>query len=106
MAQKNPAGISHELIEPDAMCTLEELCHACNVQAAWVAELVDHGVIEPAGRTQTDWQFTSVSIVRVAKAKRLERDLSLNPPGVALVLELLDEIEELRSCLKSAAARP
>ena len=53
------------------------------------------------GGGRSDWQFTSLAIIRVARAKRLERDLSLNPPGVALALDLLDEIEDLRSRLKA-----
>jgi len=83
------------------ICTLEELCRACNVQADWVSELVEHGVLEPIDQKGSVWKFASFSIVRVAKAKRLERDLGLNPPGVALVFELLAEIDELHSRLKN-----
>lgn len=101
MADKLSPTVSSEIIETGTICSLEELCLACNVDAKWIAELVEHGVIEPIGSTGSDWQFASVSIVRVAKAKRLERDLSLNPPGVALVLDLLQEIEDLRSRLNT-----
>ena len=108
MTDKTSSSFTAETIETDAVCTLKELCLACNVEADWIAELVEHAVIEPIGETGSDWQFASLSIVRVAKAKRLERDLSLNAPGVALVLELLDEIEDLRSRLKAyeAPAQP
>jgi chaperone modulatory protein CbpM len=101
MTDKAAPTVSSEVIEAGAICSLEELCLACNVDAKWIAELVEYGVIEPLSPTERDWQFASVSIVRVAKAKRLERDLSLNPPGVALVLDLLQEIDELRSRLKT-----
>jgi chaperone modulatory protein CbpM len=70
------------------------------VEADWIAELVEHGIIEPVGQARSDWQFAMVSVVRVAKAKRLERDLALNLPGLALALDLLDEIDDLRSKLK------
>jgi chaperone modulatory protein CbpM len=56
-------------------------------------------VIEPVGQVSADWRFTSLSIVRIAKAKRLERDLNLNPPSLAVVLDLLDEIDDLRAQL-------
>ena len=85
-------------------CTVDELCLACNVDVNWIVELVEHGVIEPMGQTRSDWKFASVTVVRVAKAKRLERDLSLNPPGVALVLDLLDVIDDLRAQIKSVGA--
>ena len=49
----------------------------------------------PLGGSRHEWRFTRLSVVRVAKARRLERDLDLNPPGVALVLDLLDELDAL-----------
>lgn len=58
-------------------------------------------MIEPLSDSGSNWRFASLSILRVAKAKRLERDLNSTPPGVALVLELLDEIADLRSRLKA-----
>lgn len=106
MADNSAPPTSSEIIEAGSIMSLEEICLACNVDAKWIAELVEQGVIEPVGSTRSTWQFAGVSIVRVAKAKRLERDLSLNPPGVALVLDLLDEIEELRSRLKTFAMVP
>jgi chaperone modulatory protein CbpM len=33
---------------------------------------------------------------RVRTAHRLAHDLEINPPGIALVLDLLDEIDSLR----------
>ena len=91
-----PANISSELLQPNAFCTLEEVCVACNVVADWIVELVQHGVIEPVGAAQPDWRFTRVTITRVAKAKRSHPFVHVNPPAVALALDLLDQIQELR----------
>ena len=84
-----------------AMYTLEELCRFCNGEAEWIVEVVEHGVVEPAGQTRSDWKFHSFAIVRVAKARRLGRDLDLSPSALALVLDLLDELEELRLRISS-----
>jgi chaperone modulatory protein CbpM len=100
MTQRGTPGIPSQIVDADIMCTLDELCRACNVEAGWIAELVEHGIIEPAGGAQAEWRFAMLSVVRVAKAKRLERDLALNLPGLALALDLLDEIDDLRSQLK------
>jgi chaperone modulatory protein CbpM len=54
-------------------------------------------VIEPVGQARSVWQFATLSIVRVAKAKRLERDFGLNLPGVALALDLLDQLDEMHA---------
>ena len=46
-----------------------------------------------------DMQFTLVELRRARATLRLTRDLELNAAGTALVLDLLDEIEVLRSRL-------
>lgn len=99
MTSKSAPVVSAELVDTATFCTVDDLCLACNVDANWIAELVEHGVIEPIGEVSSDWRFTSLTIVRIAKAKRLERDLNLNPPGLAVVLDLLDEIDDLRAQL-------
>ena len=99
MTNNSASVVRAELVDTATLCTVEDLCLACSVDANWIAELVEHGVIEPIGEVGADWRFTSLTIVRVAKAKRLERDLNLNPPGLAVVLDLLDEIDDLRAQL-------
>jgi chaperone modulatory protein CbpM len=106
MAEKASPGIVSEIIEESAMCTLDDLCLSCNVNPDWVAGLVEHGVIEPIGQTRSGWQFTTLSIVRVAKAKRLERDLGLNLPGVALALDLLEQLDEMRAIERQKEVAP
>jgi chaperone modulatory protein CbpM len=97
MGEKASPSIVSEIVEDSAVCTLDELCLSCNVNPDWVAGLVEHGVIQAVGQTRSTWAFTTLSIVRVAKAKRLERDLGLNLPGVALALDLLGQLDEMRA---------
>ena len=101
MSEKASPDHVPEIVEAGATVTLDELCLSCKVEDDWILELVEHGAIEAVGRSRKDWQFTHVTLVRVAKARRLERDLALNMPGLALALELLDEIDELRLRLKA-----
>lgn len=102
MTDERTPVVHAELVDATPLCTIDELCLACNVDADWVASLVEHGVIEPIGEVSADWRFTSLTIVRLAKAKRLERDLDLSPSGLAVVLDLLDEINNLRAQLGKA----
>ena len=90
-----------EVLEGARECTLEELCVACQVEADWVAELVEHGALEPVGGSRVEWRFRSLTFTSVAKAKRLQRDLGLNVPGIALALDLLDQIDALQMRLKT-----
>lgn len=82
--------------------TFDELCARCAVEREWIIELVEHGALDPAGATASEWSFAEVSVLRVAKARRLSTDLDINPPGIAMVLDLLDEIDRLRAQLRRA----
>jgi chaperone modulatory protein CbpM len=97
MTDEQSPHIASEIVEQTAIYTLHELCISCDVNPDWVAGLVDQGAIEVVGQTRQEWQFTVLSSLRVAKAKRLERDLGLNLPGIALVLDLLDELDDMRA---------
>jgi chaperone modulatory protein CbpM len=105
MTSGTSPNIESEVVEHTALCTFEELCVACNASPDWVAGLVEHGAIEAIGPKQQEarqeWRFTTLSLIRVAKARRLERDLGLNLPGIALVLDLLDELDAMHARLRS-----
>jgi len=80
--------------------TLGELCSVCDISVQTVIELVDEGVLEPRGDRPDSWRFRGTELRRLQTALRLTRDLRLNYAGAALVLELLDELDELRRQLR------
>jgi chaperone modulatory protein CbpM len=59
-------------------------------------EFVEEGVLEVVAVDTVEWHFTGAALRRARLALRLERDLELNLAGVALALELMDELEHLR----------
>ena len=101
MVKQTTDILTGRIVENETRLTLRQLCNACAVRAEYIIELVDQGFIEPSGVEKSHWCFSGVSIKRVQKAKRLQRDLGINLAGVALVIELIDEIEYLRAKLKS-----
>lgn len=74
--------------------SLSELSRLCECQVQVVRRLVDTGLLEPVYEGTVP-VFGTASVIRVRKALRLKRDLNLNFDAVALVMELLDRIEEL-----------
>jgi chaperone modulatory protein CbpM len=44
----------------------------------------------------SEWHFTGAALRRARLALRLERDLELNLAGVALALDLMEELQTLR----------
>ena len=88
-----------EIIETRTELSLSDLCEVCTVTSERVVQLVDEGLVEPVGREPAEWRFSGRSVRRVVVAERLSRDLRLNAAGAALVLDLLDEVKQLRQRL-------
>lgn len=88
------------ILEEQTELSLDDLCRACAAEAARIVELVDEGVLAPAGSTPESWHFTGVHLQRARVALRLETDLGINLAGAALALELLDELDSLRARLQ------
>ncbi|MDH3279837.1 MAG: chaperone modulator CbpM [Gammaproteobacteria bacterium] len=99
MAKQATDTLNGIILEEEARLTLRELCDACVVNADFICELVDEGMLEPAGQEKSHWYFTGISLRRVRRAQRLQRDLGINLAGVALALDLLDEVDQLREQL-------
>ncbi len=90
------------ILDEDCTFTLDELSIACSVRTEYIIELVDEGIVEPAEqqREQQHWSFTGKSLLRARKARRLQQDLGINLAGAALVLDMMEEIEQLRERLR------
>jgi chaperone modulatory protein CbpM len=95
MAERPLSTLRGIVLDEQVTFTLGELSHACGIQTQLIIEMVDEGVIEPQA-AGTEWQFHGHSLVRAQRALRLVRDLDLNWPGAALVLDLLDELDRLQ----------
>ena len=98
----NPA-LRATVVEEEIHLTLVELCRVCRVGEEQVFGWVGEGVLEPIGETPEQWRFAGQSLRRTRVAMHLTRDLEVNTPGVALALDLLDEIEALRARLQRVA---
>jgi chaperone modulatory protein CbpM len=88
------------LLDESVEFSLSEICRSCHVHAEVIVQLVEVGVLEPRGREPGQWRFPGYALRRVERALNLQRDLEINLAGVALVLDLLDEIDQLRSRLR------
>jgi chaperone modulatory protein CbpM len=105
MSEADGSFIQAPVVEEEIHLTMVELCHACSATEEQVTVWVLEGVLEPSGDRPQDWSFTGQSLRRARLALRLSRDLELNPAGVALALDLLDEIATLKARLQRTGAR-
>lgn len=97
MTRKDPIQ-TVEVAEPQMTLTLTEICERGECHAEFVIKLVSYGVIAPVEDIpeQRYWQFDLAALARLRKAQRLQRDLKMNLPGLAMSLELLDEVQQMR----------
>jgi chaperone modulatory protein CbpM len=79
---------------------LNDLCTLYNISTELIQDMINEGLIIPKGSSPPQWRFGYLEIRRIQTAMRLQHDLHVNLPGCALVLDLLEELEELRNLKK------
>jgi chaperone modulatory protein CbpM len=102
MARTSRTVIEAVIVEEGLRFNLGELCRACATEPSFLVALVDEGLLNPSGSGPDDWQFEGAALRRARTAFRLKRDLQLSVDATALVLDLLDEVDELRARLRRA----
>ena len=79
----------------------DELAAAAGISPTMLARLVRLGLIEPVAEGSTE--FTAASARRLRRMLRLRRDLGVNLTGAAILVDLLERLEQLEAelaCLR------
>jgi chaperone modulatory protein CbpM len=100
MSSAKDHALQGTIFDESAVLTLEDLSRMCAVDEQHIVEFVEEGILSVAGM-RTEWHFSGAALRRARVAVRLERDLELNLAGVALALDLLDELAQLRHELRA-----
>jgi chaperone modulatory protein CbpM len=103
MTQTNITWIEGSVVENEVHMSIVELSHASRTPEDLIMSWVSEGVLSPTGSSPQDWRFSGDSLRRAKTAAHLTHDLELNTPGVALALDLLDEIAQLRARILSGS---
>src|ERR1700682_1874890 len=88
------------IFEESAVLSVKDLSRMCAVDEQHIVEFVEEGVLNVVEMNTAEWHFTGAAWRRARLALRLERDLELNLAGVALALELIEELQRLRRELR------
>jgi chaperone modulatory protein CbpM len=75
---------------------------ACAAPPDWVVEHVREGLLQAPGEAPSAWRFSSRDLWRAQRMRRLERDFDAVPELAALVVDLIEELEEVRARLRRA----
>jgi len=85
------------ILDEQSRLDLGELTRVCGLARATLSEMVAESLLRPLGQTPEDWRFPGPEVRRARRAARLMRDLELSVHAAALVIELLEELEQLRA---------
>ncbi len=77
--------------------SLREFCQCAELPEESLLQIVEHGIIEPSGPTPEQWLFDAGALATARRAMRLQRELDIEWAGIALALQLLGELEQLRA---------
>ena len=92
------------IIHPNVLnlLTLESLAGVAEMPAELIRLFVEQGLIKPVqSESESQVWFESSCVVRLRAIRRLRRDLGINLPGIAAVLDLLDRVQSLQHELES-----
>lgn len=84
-----------ELSDDSVKWTLAEVCERTSLSREVIRELVDLGLVVPDGRWG-EWYFPDPALARLQRASRLRHELELDWAGVAVALDLMEEVQQLR----------
>jgi DNA-binding transcriptional MerR regulator len=89
----------------DQELTLEEVADCAHVHPRFVEELMDFGMITPLSYSGNQAVFQASVVLRIRRIVRIKRDLGVNLPGIAVILDLTEELERLRRKLEEISCR-
>jgi chaperone modulatory protein CbpM len=95
MSPSDDQALTGTIFDQSAILSIKDLSRMCNVDERHIVEFVEEGVLTVV-EVRSEWHFTGDALRRARLAVRLERDLELNLAGVALALDLIEELQRLR----------
>lgn len=95
MSPSEDQALTGTLFDSNSILSIHDLSRMCEVDERHIVEFVEEGVLNVI-ELRSEWQFTGDAVRRARLALRLERDLELNLAGVALAIELIEELQRLR----------
>jgi chaperone modulatory protein CbpM len=102
MSLPDEPGLTGEILDEGSALSVSDLTRMFAVEERRIVEWVEEGVIHVLEMDTAHWRFSGAQLRRARIALRLERDLGVNAAGIALALELLEELEQFRRGRRSA----
>lgn len=84
------------LITETTTFTMTEICQKYSIPQELLQEMIEQGLFNNQTAEPEQMTLNLKALQKMESAFRLHRDLGINLPGVALVLDLLEEMDKMR----------
>ncbi|WP_445114774.1 chaperone modulator CbpM [Acinetobacter sp. WZC-1] len=84
-----------EIIDESYCFDLYHFAQACGQSPEWVLQLLEYEIL-PARPDERIHQFFGEDVSRARRAYRLQRDFEASLSAVAMMMDLIDEVQQLR----------
>ncbi|MCJ8162587.1 chaperone modulator CbpM [Acinetobacter zhairhuonensis] len=84
-----------EIVDEHRSFDLKHFAEACGQSPEWVLQLLEYDIL-PTRPEERIHQFFGEDVSRARKAYRLQRDFDASFSAVAMMLDLIDEVQQLR----------
>lgn len=91
--------IDAEIVDEHYIFDLQHFAEACGQSPEWVLQLLEYEIL-PARDEVRIHQFFADELSRARRAYRLQRDFEASLSAVAMMLDLIDEVQSLRKQVK------
>ena len=92
-------GQHTEIIEEFSQLDLKKFAEACGQSPEWVLQLLEYDIL-PSRPAERIHQFFGEDVSRARQAYRLQRDFDASFTAVAMMLDLIEEVQKLRREVK------
>lgn len=91
--------IEAQIIDEQVSFDLEHFSQACGQSPEWILQLLEYDIL-PNRPEERIHQFFVDDVTRARRAYRLQRDFNASLTAVAMMLDLIDEVQQLRRQVK------
>ena len=89
--------LAGELMDETSAVSIIEVCQICHISEDVFLEMIEHGLFKHQSMHLKTIHVDYKTLGRIQSVCRIQHDLGINLPGAVLVLELLDELEQVRN---------
>ena len=92
-----------DIIDEHCIFDLAQFAQVCGQSPEWILQLIEYDILPVSEATQS-YRFLGEDVIRARRAYRLQRDFDASLSAVAVMLDLIDEVQQLRRQIRSNQA--